>query len=178
MAQYFVAMDNEVFGPYSLDGLRELGILPDTLICTNSADSSWKVASLYSELQPFFEETTSFSQSNNTNSPDEGVDEDSFDDSLNISPRLDYDTILKYQQKRKAALIGVLTLGLAGLSIIGVGETWRSNIFQGTSMDHGGLGFVLKLVSFCFLSVLIAIPVFIISLIQLIYYSIKLSSLK
>ena len=87
------------------------------------------------------------------------------------------DLLLQYKQKRKAALIGVLTFGLAGLSIVGVGETWRSNIFRGTSMDNGGVGFVLKIISFCLVSVLIAIPVFVISLIQLVYYSIKISSL-
>lgn len=88
------------------------------------------------------------------------------------------DLLLQYQQKRKAALIGVLTLGLAGLSVMGVGETWRSNIFRGTSMDQGGVGFVLKILSFCLISILIAIPVFVISLIQLVYYSIKISSLS
>ena len=82
---------------------------------------------------------------------------------------------LIYRQKRKAALIGVLTLGLAGLSLIGVGETWRSNIFAGTSFDHGGMGFVMKIISFLLLSVILAIPFFIISVIQLIYYSMKLS---
>lgn len=86
--------------------------------------------------------------------------------------------LLQYRQKRKAALIGVLTLGLAGLSVIGVGEAWRSNIFRGTSMDHGGVGFVLQIVSFCLVSVLVAIPVFVISLVQLVYYSIKISSLS
>lgn len=91
---------------------------------------------------------------------------------------MNYEQLLIYEQKRKAALIGVLTLGLAGLSVVGVGETWRGNIFRGTSMDNGGVGFVLKILSFCLLSVVIAIPVFIISLIQLIYYSIKISSLK
>lgn len=45
---------------------------------------------------------------------------------------MDAHTRLIYQQKRKAALIGVLTLGLAGVSLIDVGETWRSNIFAGT----------------------------------------------
>ena len=44
-------------------------------------------------------------------------------------------------------------------------------------MDNGGVGFVLKIISFCLVSVLIAIPVFVISLIQLVYYSIKISSL-
>lgn len=82
---------------------------------------------------------------------------------------------LIYRQKRKAALIGVLTLGLAGLSLIGVGETWRNNIFAGTSFDQGGMGFVMKIISFLLLSVILAIPFFIISVIQLIYYSMKLS---
>ena len=90
------------------------------------------------------------------------------------SPIFDYQRLV-YKQKRKAALIGVLTLGLAGLAIVGVGETWHSNIFAGTSFDQGGLGFVMKMISFMLLSVIVAIPFFILSLIQLIYYSIKLS---
>ena len=80
-----------------------------------------------------------------------------------------------YQQKRKAALIGILTLGLAGLSLIGAGEMWKSNIFAGTSMDQDGMGFVLKIISFLLLSVLLAVPFFVISLIQFVYYSIMLS---
>lgn len=84
---------------------------------------------------------------------------------------------LIYRQKRNAALIGVFTLGLAGLSIMGTGNTWNGNIFRGTSLDHGGLGFVLKIISFLFLTVLLAVPFFIISVIQAIYYSIKLSSM-
>ena len=52
-----------------------------------------------------------------------------------------------YQQKRKAALIGIFTLGLAGLSLMGAGEMWKSNIFAGTSLDQGGIGFVLKIIS-------------------------------
>ncbi len=80
----------------------------------------------------------------------------------------------KYRQKRNAALLGVLTLGLAGLSLMGIGNIWKSNIFSGTSLDSGGVGFVLKGLSFMFVSALIAVPFFIISFIQLIYYSIKL----
>ena len=80
-----------------------------------------------------------------------------------------------YHQKRKAALIGILTLGLAGLSLMGISEIWGSNIFAGTSLDQGGIGFILKIISFLFLSVLLAVPFFIISIIQFIYYSIKLS---
>lgn len=85
----------------------------------------------------------------------------------------------KCKQKRKAAIIGVCTLGLAGLSLVGVGNTWRSNIFRGTSfMSNEGIGFVLKGLSFCFLTALIAIPYFIYSVFALIYYSIRISKLK
>lgn len=81
-------------------------------------------------------------------------------------------------QKWKAALMGVLTLGLASLSILGVGETWRSNIFAGTSFDQGGLGFVMKAVSFVFLTALLALPFFVLSVFRLIYYSIVIISIK
>lgn len=88
---------------------------------------------------------------------------------------MDAHTKIIYQQKRKAALIGVLTLGLAGVFLIGVGETWRGNIFEGTSFNQGPFTFVLKIISFCFLSLLIAVPYFIISIIKLIYYSFLLA---
>lgn len=85
----------------------------------------------------------------------------------------------KCKQKRKAAIIGICTLGLAGLSFIGVGNTWNSNIFAGTSFSaNAGIGFVLKCLSFCVLTVLIAIPYFIYSVFALIYYSIRLNNLK
>ncbi|MDE6757435.1 MAG: hypothetical protein K2J66_09915, partial [Muribaculaceae bacterium] len=78
----------------------------------------------------------------------------------------------KCKQKRKAAIIGVCTLGLAGLSLMGVGNTWRSNIFAGTSFSaNAGLGFVLKCLSFFLLTAIIAIPYFIYSVFTLIYYS-------
>lgn len=153
--EYYVALDNEVYGPYTLQKLYGLGLLPDTLISTSN--SEWIKASEYPELQHLFQ--------NNNQSP------------LRVrqtTPIFDHQRLV-YKHKRKAALIGVLTLGLAGLAIIGVGETWRNNIFAGTSFDHGGIGFVMKIISFMLLSVLVAIPFFIISLIQFIYYSIKLS---
>ena len=83
---------------------------------------------------------------------------------------------LKY--KRKAALIVVCTLGLAGVTQFGgFGDIWKSNVFSDTSMDSGGVGFVLKIVSFLFLTVLLAVPMFIICLFKLIYYSIEISKL-
>ena len=85
----------------------------------------------------------------------------------------------KCKQKRKTAIIGVCTLGLAGLTLIGIGNTWRSNIFAGTSLSaHAGMRFVLKCLSFFFLTTLIAIPYFIYSVFALIYYSIRLNNLK
>lgn len=154
--EYYIAFDNEVYGPYTLQELYVLGLLPDTLVSTS--DSEWIMASEYPELRHLFK--------NNRQLP------------LRVhreTPIFDNQRLV-YKQKRKAALIGVLTLGLTGLAIVGVGETWHSNIFAGTSFDQGGLGFVMKMISFILLSVIVAIPFFIISLIQLIYYSIKLSS--
>ena len=153
--QYYVALDDQVFGPYSFDEVSNLGLLPDTLV--SRTDSEWINASEMPELRHLF------------NSTNQQVH-------IQIRQPLYDNQQLIYKQKRKAALIGVLTLGLAGLAIIGVGETWRSNIFAGTSFDQGEMGFVMKIISFMIVSVIVAVPFFIISLIQLIYYSIKLSS--
>lgn len=152
---YYVALDDQVFGPYSLDEVSNLGLLPDTLV--SRADSEWTNASEMPELKYLFNSTGQHAH-------------------IQVHQPLYNNQRLIYKQKRKAALIGVLTLGLAGLAIIGVGETWRSNIFAGTSFDQGGIGFVMKIISFMIVSVIVAVPFFIISLIQLIYYSIKLSS--
>lgn len=152
--EYYIKMDNTIYGPYSLQEMLNLGLLEDTLVYRNNI--GWTIAFEIPELRHLF----------------------SSNHQLTYSTHLPNNQKLIYKQKRKAALIGVLTLGLAGLSIIGVGETWRSNIFAGTSFDKGGIGFVMKIMSFVFMSVLIAIPFFIISFIQLIYYSIKLSSVN
>ena len=88
---------------------------------------------------------------------------------------MDPHTRLIYQQKRKAALIGVLTLGLAGLTVVGMGGIWRNNIFEGVSFAQGPLKGFFKILSFCFFSVIVAVPFFFISFFKLIYYSIILS---
>jgi hypothetical protein len=83
----------------------------------------------------------------------------------------------EYKHKRKAALIVICTLGLAGLAPFGgFGGTWQSNVFRDTSVSqsNGGIAFILKIVSFLFLTVLLAVPMFIISLFKLIYYHIKI----
>lgn len=84
----------------------------------------------------------------------------------------------KCRQKRKAAIIGLCTFGLAGITLIGVGNTWRSNIFEGTSFATGGIGFVCKCLSFVFLAALVAIPYFVYSFFALIYYTIRMRNLK
>lgn len=85
----------------------------------------------------------------------------------------------KCKQKRKSAIIGVCTLGLAGLTLVGIGNTWRSNIFAGTSLSaNAGMGLVLKGLSFILLTTIVAIPYFIYSVCALIYYSIRLNNLK
>ena len=53
---------------------------------------------------------------------------------------MDGHTRVLYKQKRKAALIGVLTLGLAGLTLVGMG--WVSYFFSSQVFR--------KLLDFCF----------------------------
>ena len=96
---------------------------------------------------------------------------------ISTSPLTEY-PYFKCRQKRKAAIIGLCTLGLAGITLIGVGNTWRSNIFEGTSFATGAIGFVCKCLSFVFLTALIAIPYFVYSFFALIYYTIRMHSLK
>ena len=151
--QYYIAFEGDIFGPYTLHEVFGLGVLPNTLISHSGTD--WARAYEFPELRSLFQTNTITR---------EGVHRNTIHDSR----------ALIYRQKRKTAIIGVVTLGLAGLSLIGIGEAWRSNIFAGTSLDRGGLGFAMKIISFMIVSVLFAVPFFIISTIQLIYYSIRL----
>ena len=41
--QYYVALDDQVFGPYSFDEVSNLGLLPDTLV--SRTDPQWINAS-------------------------------------------------------------------------------------------------------------------------------------
>jgi len=109
-------------------------------------------------------------------------DEEPFDEPTHFAERIfvpdaEY---FKCKHKRRAALIGVLTLGTAVVSMVGIGNTWRGNIFAGTSMSeaNGGVAFVLKIISFILLLAIMAIPFFVYSFFALIYYSIKMYNLK
>jgi len=71
------------------------------------------------------------------------------------------------EYKRKAALIVVCTLGLAATPFKLNDE---SNIFKGTSLDKGGLGFIFRIISFLLLTIPFAIIMFVIHLFKLVYY--------
>ena len=53
--QYYVAFDDQVFGPYSFDEVSNLGLLPDTLV--SRTDSEWINASEMPELRHLFNST-------------------------------------------------------------------------------------------------------------------------
>lgn len=78
-------------------------------------------------------------------------------------------------EKRKSSLIVVFTLGLASLFLDSVRPVWMTNLFEGTSFDQGGVGFVVKMMSYLFLGVLTAAIFFIIHFFKVIYYSIEIS---
>lgn len=78
-------------------------------------------------------------------------------------------------EKRKSSLIVVFTLGLAALFMESVRPIWMTNLFEGTSLDQGGVGFVVKMMSYLFLGLLTAAIFFIIHFFKVIYYSIEIS---
>ncbi len=187
---YDVQINSEIRRGITYAELISLPIVADTFIRRSNSD--WIKASECVELSHIISNNISPDSDIMDNDlsygsqPDrealETVNNDSADDE-------DYQTeehifiptaeYFKCKQKRKAAIIGVCTLGIAGLSLMGIGNTWRSNIFAGTSfMSHAGMAFVLKCLSFCFLTALIAIPYFIYSVFALIYYSIRISNLR
>lgn len=78
-------------------------------------------------------------------------------------------------EKRTSSLIVVFTLGLAALFMESVRPVWMTNLFEGTSFDQGGVGFVVKMLSYLFLGVLTAGIFFIIHFFKVIYYSIEIA---
>ncbi len=80
------------------------------------------------------------------------------------------------QEQRKNALIVVCTFGLTALLMERFRPVWLTNLFEGTSfMENEGLAFVLKMLSFCFLGVLLVSVFWIINVFKLIYYSILIA---
>ena len=79
------------------------------------------------------------------------------------------------REKRKSSLIVVSTLGLASLFLDSVRPIWMTNLFEGTSFDNGGIGFILKILSFLIVGIITAGIFFIIHFLKVIYYSIEIS---
>ncbi len=80
------------------------------------------------------------------------------------------------QEQRKNALIIVCTLGLTALFMERFRPVWTTNIFEGTSFTQNeGVAFVFRILSFLFLSVLLAGVFWIINVFKLIYYSILIA---
>lgn len=170
----------------------ELAMLPiDSESYVRRANEDWIKAKNCIELTHILTQNPSISSSYTTPvsqleiydySPNEYVEEEIDDYEDNVADErifIPTDEYFKCKQKREAAIIGVCTFGLAGLSLMGVRNTWRSNIFAGTSFSvNAGIGLILKCLSFCLLTALIAIPYFIYSVFALINYSIKLNNLK
>ena len=77
-------------------------------------------------------------------------------------------------EKRRSSLIVVFTLGLATLFMESVRPIWMTNLFEGTSFDQGGIGFVVKMMSYMFLGLLTAVIFFVIHFFKVIYYSIEI----
>ena len=78
-------------------------------------------------------------------------------------------------ERRRSSLIVVFTLGLAALFMESVRPIWMTNLFEGTSFDQGGIGFVVKMMSYLFLGLITAAIFFIIHFFKVIYYSIEIS---
>lgn len=78
-------------------------------------------------------------------------------------------------EKRRSSLIVVFTLGLASLFMESVRPIWMTNLFEGTSFDQGGIGFVVKMMSYLFLGLITAVIFGVIHFFKVIYYSIEIS---
>jgi ABC-type multidrug transport system fused ATPase/permease subunit len=79
--------------------------------------------------------------------------------------------------KRKASLIVVCTLGLAAIFASSIRPVWMTNIFENTSLNKDGLGFVLKCFSYILLALFTAAIMFVIHFFKLIYYQIEITKL-
>lgn len=88
------------------------------------------------------------------------------------------ETYFWYKKKQKKAIIGIITLGTAAITLVGIGNTWRNSLFKGTSLDKGGTGFVLRVLSFCLCLTVLSVPYFIYSILACIYYTVRIKKLR
>jgi len=88
-------------------------------------------------------------------------------------------TLEQLKEKRKKALIAIFTLGISALPK----KFWEvqlkdTNIFKGTGLDKGGLGIVLRIISFILLTIPFMAAMFVINIFKAIYYQIEISRLR
>lgn len=159
---YYFSEEGNIYGPLSFSDLLLLDINNDTFLSINTTNN-WHRARNLGYLVQIIEQSRH--QENQINQR-----------AVN-APNRNSREVQMMKHKRKAALIVVLTLGLAGVyQLQTFGQIWSSNIFAGTSLSSNeGVGFILKIISFMFLTVLLAIPMFVIHFFKLIYYQMRLS---
>jgi hypothetical protein len=82
-------------------------------------------------------------------------------------------TLEELEEKRNFSLKAVFTLGITAIPI----EFWSldTNLFRGTSLDRGAMGFFLRIASFLVLTIPIMLVYFIIHFFKLIYYQVEIS---
>ncbi|NDW17354.1 DUF4339 domain-containing protein [Dysgonomonas sp. 216] len=51
---YYIELDEQQYGPYTLGQVRSFGLLPDVLVCVPSVGDEWKQAVEYDELKDLF----------------------------------------------------------------------------------------------------------------------------
>jgi hypothetical protein len=82
------------------------------------------------------------------------------------------ETLEQLKGKRKKALIAIFTLGISALPK----AFWEvdTNIFKGTSLNNGALGFLLRIFSFLLLTTPFMAVMVVINIFKAIYYQIEI----
>ena len=82
-------------------------------------------------------------------------------------------TLEELVEKRNFSLKAVFTLGITAMPM----EFWSldTNLFRGTGLDKGAMGFILRIAMFLILTIPFMLVFFIVHLFKLIYYQIEIS---
>jgi hypothetical protein len=82
-------------------------------------------------------------------------------------------TLEELEEKRNFSLKAVFTLGITAMPM----EFWSldTNVFRGTGLDRGAMGFFLRIAAFLVLTIPFMLIMFIVHFFKLIYYQIELS---
>jgi hypothetical protein len=58
LRNYYIEFEGEVYGPYQLTQMRDLGLLAETLVCAPDEGIDWQPASNFSELASYVARST------------------------------------------------------------------------------------------------------------------------